>query len=96
MHLALHVLSAGLVALPSASAQSLVPAHPRLQEAIRMSDTWLDADVAYERVPGLAIGIVSDQQLVWAKGYGLADGARRDAVTPSTPFSSCSSVGIST
>lgn len=96
MHLALHVLSVGLVALPSARAQSLAPAHPRMQEAIRLFDTWLEAHVDYERVPGLAIGIVSDQQLVWANGYGFADGARRDAVTPSTPFSSCSSVGIST
>lgn len=84
------VLFAGLLALSSISAQSPATVHPRMQEAIRLFDTWLEADVAYERVPGLAIGIVSDQQLVWAKGYGFADGARQIPVTPSTPFSICS------
>lgn len=83
------LLAASLIALPTA-AQSTATEHPRMQEAIRLFDTWLEADVAYERVPGLVIGIVSDQQLVWAKGYGFADGAKRVAVTPATPFSICS------
>jgi len=84
------MLAALVVASSSIGAQSPVAEHPRMQEAIRLFDTWLEADVAYERVPGLAIGIVSDQQLVWAKGYGVADVARRVAVTSSTPFSICS------
>ncbi len=90
VRLARNALAALGLALPTAGAQSQGAEHPRMQEAIRLFDTWLEADVAYERVPGLAIGIVSDQQLVWAKGYGFADSAKRVAVTSSTPFSICS------
>lgn len=37
-------------------------------------------------VPGAAIALVDDGQLVWAAGYGLADVQIPRAVTPETPF----------
>ena len=86
---ALVTAGAGLP-LASSHAQAHIAQTARMQEAIRLFDTWLEADVAYERIPGLAIGIVADEQLVWARGYGFADAARRVAVSPSTPFSVCS------
>lgn len=84
------VLAGASIALAPLSAQVPIAERPLMQEAIRLFDTWLEADVAYERVPGLAIGIVADEQLVWARGYGFADAARRNAVLTSTPFSVCS------
>lgn len=84
------LLSSSLLAVGPLGAQTPVAEHPRMKEAIRLFETWLEADVAYERAPGLAIGIVLDQQLVWARGYGFADAGRRIPVSPSTPFSVCS------
>jgi CubicO group peptidase (beta-lactamase class C family) len=84
------MLASAMLPLASARAQAPLTLHPHVQEAIRLFDTWLEADVAYERVPGLAIGVVADGQLLWARGYGFADTARRTPVSPSTPFSLCS------
>lgn len=88
-------ISAWSVVPVTPHAQTPAPAarmttHPRVAEAIRLADIWLDADVAYGKVPGLAVGVVYDQELVWAKGYGFADVARQRAVSTSTPFSICS------
>ena len=38
-----------------------------------------------QRLPGLALGIVQGDQIVYLKGYGIADPSGR-AVTPQTPF----------
>ncbi len=37
-------------------------------------------------VPGAAVAIVSDQELAWAEGFGLADIAAKRAMTPETLF----------
>jgi CubicO group peptidase (beta-lactamase class C family) len=41
--------------------------------AERLFSAWLEGQIAYKGLPGVAVGVVSDQQLVWAKGFGLAD-----------------------
>src|ERR671924_141586 len=40
---------------------------------------------AHGRVPGLALGIVQDDRVVYLRGYGNADPSGRE-VTPQTPF----------
>jgi CubicO group peptidase (beta-lactamase class C family) len=35
--------------------------------------TWIEEQISYYRIPGLAIGIVDDQDLLWARGFGYAD-----------------------
>jgi CubicO group peptidase (beta-lactamase class C family) len=42
--------------------------------------------VADENVPGLAVSIVSDGQIVWSQGFGFANIATQKPVTPDTPF----------
>lgn len=37
-------------------------------------------------IPGLAVAIVKDQQVLWSQGYGYADRDRSVPVTPDTPF----------
>ena len=58
------------------------------QERVDLKD--LDAYIAnavreFEQ-PGLAVGIVKDGKLLWAKGYGKLDLAKKDAVDPNTIF----------
>jgi len=40
-----------------------------------------------DEVPGVAIGLVDGQQVVWAHGFGVADLAKQTPVTPDTIFS---------
>src|SRR5512135_741393 len=65
-------------------------ADPRLAQAMRLFEEWLDAKVAYERWPGVAVGLVVDQELVWSRGFGYADVARKAPATPDTVYGICS------
>ncbi len=54
--------------------------------AIQVLEAWIAATVASREQPGLSIGIVYDQELIWAKGYGFADLAKRVPSTPGTVY----------
>ena len=59
-------------------------------ESVRLLDAWLEAQVAYDRLPSLTVGIVVDQQLLWSRGYGIADTERKVPAEPGTIYSICS------
>lgn len=63
---------------------------PRFQQAEALFEAWLDAKMAYEKIPGVSVGLVHDQELVWAKGYGFAHRDEEVPATPSTLYSICS------
>ena len=42
--------------------------------------------MAQANVPGLSIALVNGQELIWARGFGMADKARGVPVTPNTAF----------
>jgi len=69
-----------------ASASDFVSQHPKVADAITLLDLWIDEQLAYQQLPGLALGVVYDQQLIWAKGYGFSDLEQQTAVSPSTLF----------
>ena len=50
---------------------------PEVAAAIAVLDAWVAATVASREQPGLSLGIVHDQDLIWAKGYGFADLERK-------------------
>ena len=60
--------------------------NPDVLGAERVFETWMRAQLAYRDLPGVAIGVVSNQQLVWAKGFGFADIDARTPMTPATKF----------
>src|SRR6266480_2704573 len=66
---------------------SAAPAHrPEVTAAIDVLDAWIAATAPSREEPGLAIGIVHDQDLIWSKGYGYADRDSRTPVSASTLF----------
>ena len=67
-----------------------VAADPRIAQALTLARTWLEAERAYAHIPGVSAAIVSDQQVLWSGGYGLADVARATPATASTIYSICS------
>ena len=48
-------------------------------------DAYIQSRMQIANIPGLALGVVHDDQIVYLKGYGIADPDGR-AVTPQTPF----------
>jgi len=52
----------------------------------RLFTAWLNAQMAYRGLPGVAVGVVSDQTLVWAKGFGFADVEKKTPMTAATKF----------
>src|SRR3989454_6426060 len=73
-------------AAQTAADRSALARKPEVAAALTVLDAWIAATVAQREQPGLSIGIVYDQDLVWAKGYGFADLERRLPATPSTIY----------
>lgn len=59
-------------------------------EAIRMIDTWLEAQRDYDHLPGISVAIVTDQDVLWSKSYGMADLEKKVPSSPNTIYSICS------
>ncbi|MCL4262568.1 MAG: beta-lactamase family protein [Anaerolineae bacterium] len=57
-----------------------------VRSGIDLFSAWVDAQMAYKNLPGLAAGIVVDKELVWAQGFGYADVARQIPATPDTIY----------
>ena len=62
----------------------------RVSDAINLLDRWVEAQQAYEQFPGISVGVIYDQTLLWAKGFGLADVESGRPATPETVYSICS------
>ena len=80
------VLSLTLVPPGARAADPPLAQHPEVADALAVLDAWIKATVADRELPGLSIGIVHDQTLVWAKGYGFADVERKVPATSATAY----------
>ena len=60
--------------------------HADLATAVDILDAWVAQDMRRKRLPGAALGIVYAGELLWGKGYGVADMARGMPVTLDTRF----------
>lgn len=79
------ILSA-LLLLPSTVTAADLAEHPEVAPRLELYATWTGEQMAYRHQPGVAIGIVHDDALVWARGFGVRDLASRLPVTPETVF----------
>lgn len=46
---------------------------PDVKAQISLFSAWLEGQIAIRQLPGAVVGVVSDQDLIWAKGFGHAD-----------------------
>ena len=74
-----HTPSAAGAATPTASL-------PGVADAITVADLWIREQIAYHGVPGVAIAVVHDGEIVWTAGYGSSNLATGASVTPQTRF----------
>ncbi|GMG87076.1 serine hydrolase domain-containing protein [Biformimicrobium ophioploci] len=61
-----------------------------VQAGIALADAWLQTQLEYDGVPGASFAIVSDQEVIWSKGFGYANLADKVPATPETKYSICS------
>jgi D-alanyl-D-alanine carboxypeptidase len=69
---------------PAAAAN--VASDPDVLGAQRLFSAWLEGQILYRHLPGIAVGVVADQELIWATGFGFADTDKKVAMTPQTKF----------
>jgi CubicO group peptidase (beta-lactamase class C family) len=67
-----------------------ITAHPEVQGALAITDAWVDAIRDYREVPGISVGLVLDQELIFAKGYGYSNLRRKVPADADTIYSICS------
>ena len=59
-------------------------------EAVNLLETWIEAVVDFDRLPGMSVAVAYDQELVYAKGFGYADVEKSVKATPGTIYNICS------
>jgi CubicO group peptidase (beta-lactamase class C family) len=57
-----------------------------VRSALDLLSAWVEGQMAYSGLPGLSIGVVHDQALVWARGFGWASVERKAPATPETLY----------
>ena len=77
---------ASAVEAQSPAAASRVANDHDVQGAVRLFSAWVEGQIAYRGLPGVAVGVVADQDLVWASGYGYADTKAKRPMTAATKF----------
>jgi CubicO group peptidase (beta-lactamase class C family) len=83
--------AAGLaLALVCSARAQTITSDPRVAAAIELARTWLEAQRAYDLIPGVSAAIVHDQEVLWTGGFGLADVASDRPATSDTIYSICS------
>jgi CubicO group peptidase (beta-lactamase class C family) len=60
--------------------------HPEVLGQERLFESWIRGQMVSRHLPGIAVGVVFDQGLIWAKGFGFADVDGRVPMTPATKF----------
>ena len=81
------VLAVSVVSVPAADK---VASDARVKTALEAARIWLEAQRAYDRIPGTSAAIVYDQQVLWSGGYGFADLSKKTPAGPGTIYSICS------
>jgi CubicO group peptidase (beta-lactamase class C family) len=60
--------------------------NPDFIAQVSLLDLWIQEEMEYRNLPGLAIAVIHDQDLVWSKGFGSADLGKKTPMTPQTLF----------
>jgi CubicO group peptidase (beta-lactamase class C family) len=76
-----------LLALPVLAADDKPPT---TAQALELARLWLDAQRAYDEIPGMSAAVVHDQKVLWSGGTGQADPASGRAADTDTLYSICS------
>jgi CubicO group peptidase (beta-lactamase class C family) len=63
---------------------------PRVADAVRAWEEWVEYQAAVNGIPGVSVGIVHDQEVIATNAFGFANPAEGKRATPDTLYSICS------
>jgi CubicO group peptidase (beta-lactamase class C family) len=81
---------AAVIPLAAQSSAGRISADPRVAAALEVARVWLEGQRAYDQIPGVSAAVVSDQDQLWAGGYGYADLTTKRPADAETIYSICS------
>ena len=67
-------------------AEPLAAPREPYEEVARVLEGWIAGAVEAKALPALSIALVDDQRIVWARGFGFSDRARRVPATAETVY----------
>jgi CubicO group peptidase (beta-lactamase class C family) len=79
-------LTSLLAAAPATLARDSAATKDAVSNGTALLDIWIREQLAYNGIPGIALAVVHDQEMVWSKAYGLRDLETTAPLTPTTPF----------
>jgi CubicO group peptidase (beta-lactamase class C family) len=68
------------------SLASKLLADSSVASSLDLLSAWIESQMAYRGLPGLSMGVIYDQELIWAKGFGYADVASQKPATATTVY----------
>lgn len=60
--------------------------HAEVRSAIDLLEAWIEGQRVARQLPGVSMGIVHDQALIWSGGFGWANVERREPATVDTLY----------
>jgi CubicO group peptidase (beta-lactamase class C family) len=63
---------------------------PKFRQATQLLDAWIESVIDFERLPGLSIAVVHDQEIVYARGFGFRNVDKRLEAAPGSVYGICS------
>ncbi|MBX3014148.1 MAG: serine hydrolase [Caldilineaceae bacterium] len=61
-------------------------AHNEVASNLELFTAWAEAQLAQREQPGMSVGIIYDQRLIWSRGFGYAKEATQAPATPTTLY----------
>ncbi len=71
---------------PIAQAQSTISNHPDVVSNIKLLEAWIESQMAYRGLPGMSVGVVYENKVVWARGFGYSNLEKKTPATPATIY----------
>lgn len=84
------LLALGLAIAPLAASGDGLAEDPRVADAVRAWEEWVEYRAAIDRVPGVSVAVIHDQELLASGGFGLADPESGRPASGDTLYSICS------
>ncbi|MBL1214904.1 MAG: serine hydrolase [Ignavibacteriae bacterium] len=62
----------------------------RLEESLNLIEVWIEAQMAYEQIPGMAAGLAYKDKVIWQKAFGVTGLEEKAPTQTNTIYSICS------
>ena len=82
----LSVVIFSLIVSSAFSQSNLIINNDKFESNIKLLESWIKAQLDYRDIPGMSIGIVYDQELIYAQGFGFCDLKNKKPATPQTLY----------